>query len=565
MTSDKKNISLLVDIFIKSGLSNIVISPGSRNAPIILSFANNPQINATSIVDERSAAFFALGQAIKTKKTVAIACTSGSAVLNYASAISEAYYQKIPLLILTADRPEYLIDVGDGQTIRQQNVFSNYIKSSFQLPLDIDSKEDFSDAERIINEALYCCMEPQPGPVHINIPFDEPIYNTTNEQVSGKVINLKDDSNTNSRSKIEEAVKQYNSSKKVMIIAAQNRPNDDLNDLLIKISEQNNTIILTETTSNIHHINFIDTIDNVINSITETDISDFKPDMVISFGGQIVSKKIKKFLRKNKPETHYNISSSGESMDTFFSLTNTIVCSEVNFFETLVQNMVTVSSNYNGLWYNRKYEIDIWKANFLLNCPYSDLKVFNEILNNLPKNTVLHLGNSTPVRYSQLFGSMPHTECNSNRGVSGIDGQVSTAAGYAYLSDKLNLLITGDLGFLYDSNGLMNHHLVPNFKIIIINNSGGGIFRFIPGPDTTPNLEEFFEVKHNWKAEFICKAFDIDYVKAESIDEIQGILPSFLVDRKSVTVLEIFTPQNENGEVLREYFNFISRSKTHND
>lgn len=359
-------------------------------------------------------------------------------------------------------------------------------------------------------------------------------------------------------------VKQYNFSNKVMIIAGQNRPNDELSNLLIKISEQNNTIILTETTSNLHHINFIDTIDNVVNSITETNISNFKPDMVISFGGQIVSKKIKKFLRINKPETHYHISSSGESMDTFFSLTDTIVCSEVNFFETLLQKMIPVSSNYNGLWYNRKYEIDIWKANFLPNCPYSDLKVFNEILNNLPKKTVLHLGNSTPIRYSQLFGSMPHTEYNSNRGVSGIDGQVSTAAGYAYHSDKLNVLITGDLGFLYDSNGLMNHHLVPNFKIIVINNSGGGIFRFIPGPDTTPNLEEFFEVKHDWKAEFICRAFNIDYLKAESIDDIQVILPSFLVDRKNVTVLEIFTPQNENGEILREYFNFISRSKTHN-
>jgi len=190
MTSDKKNISLLADIFIKSGLTDIVISPGSRNAPIILSFANRVGINAFSIIDERSAAFFALGLALNSNKTVAIACTSGSAVLNYASAISEAYYQKIPLLVITADRPENLIDIGDGQTIRQNNVFSNFIKESYQLPLNIESEEKYEDAEVIINKAINSCIFPQCGPVHINTPFDEPIYSTTEELISGRLFQM---------------------------------------------------------------------------------------------------------------------------------------------------------------------------------------------------------------------------------------------------------------------------------------------------------------------------------------------------------------------------------------
>jgi len=188
MTSDKENISLLADIFIKKGLTDIVISPGSRNAPIILSFANRAGINAFSIVDERSAAFFALGLALNSKKTVAIACTSGSAVLNYASAISEAYYQKIPLLVLTADRPPHLIDVADGQTIRQKNIYNNFIKKSYQLPVLLNTKEKLRATEELINEAINNCLFPEPGPVHINIPFDEPIYGTTDEQISGKVI-----------------------------------------------------------------------------------------------------------------------------------------------------------------------------------------------------------------------------------------------------------------------------------------------------------------------------------------------------------------------------------------
>ncbi len=559
MTSDKKNISLLTDIFVKSGLTNIVISPGSRNAPIIISFANRPEITAFSIVDERSAAFFALGLALKTQKTVAIACTSGSAVLNYASAISEAYYQKIPLLVLTADRPPNLIDVGDGQTIRQENIFSNFIKKSYQLSSNIDSEEEYKNAEEIINEAINTCIFPQPGPVHINIPFDEPIYNTTDEPVSGRLIQFENKPKTISESRIKELAFNWCNSKKVMIIAGQSLHNKEINGIIEKISHNHNTVVLTETTSNLYSDNFIDTIDNVISTIKEDETELFKPDILISFGGQVVSKMIKKFLRKNKPDIHWHISPSGEEMDTYFSLTEVINSDEFEFFNSISKYLSCTKCDYLELWMRRKNEIDQRKKEYLFKAHYSDLKVFEQILAQLPNNSILHLGNSTPVRYSQLFGSRKDIIYNSNRGVSGIDGQVSTAAGYAFASDEINILITGDLGFLYDSNGLMNNYLVPNLKIIVINNSGGGIFRFIPGPDTTPNLEEFFEAKHNWKAEYICKAFNVDYLKAENIDVLNQILPKFLSNNKRrPALLEIFTPGKINGTVLRDYFKFIN-------
>lgn len=563
MTSDKKNISLLAYIFVKSGLTDIVISPGSRNAPIILSFANNPKINAFSIVDERSAAFFALGLALNSKKTVAIACTSGSAVLNYASAISEAYYQKIPLLVITADRPPHLIDVGDGQTIRQKDVFSNFIKKSYQLPLNIDSEEEYRDTEEIINEAINNCIFPQPGPIHINIPFDEPIYGTTEEPVSGRLIQFENKPATISESRLKEIADSWSDSKKVMIIAGQSSANHELNSVLEKISQNKNTVVLTETTSNLCGNDFIDTIDNVISTINDNETGLFKPELLITFGGQVVSKMIKKFLRKNKPVIHWHISPSGENMDTYFSLTEVINFDEYEFFSSISsisQYLQPVSSNYFNLWKERKNEVDIKKEEYLSKTEYSDLKVFENILNQLPNNCVLHLGNSTPVRYSQLFGSRKDIHYNSNRGVSGIDGQVSTAAGYAYNSSKLNVLITGDLGFLYDSNSLMNKHLTPNLKIIVINNSGGGIFKFIAGPDTTPNLEEFFVTKHNWNAEHICRAFGVNYLKAENVDELNRFLPKFLSNNKGATLLEIFTPSEINGPVLREYFRFIKES-----
>lgn len=558
MTSDKKNISLLTDIFVKSGLTNIVISPGSRNAPIIISFANRKEISAFSIVDERSAAFFALGLALKTGKTVAIACTSGSAVLNYASAISEAYYQKIPLLVITADRPTHLIDIGDGQTIRQNNVFGNFILGSYQLPLNINTKEEYYSAEILINKALNNCLFPQRGPVHINVPFDEPIYNTTDEVISGKFIQVENKPVTYSDSQMHNFADVWNKSNKVMIMAGQANQNIELDSALKNISNKQNTIILTETTSNRKGEKFIDTVDNLVSTFNKNDAELFKPDLLVTFGGQVVSKMIKKFLRKNKPKIHWHISSSGEEMDTYFNLTNVIQIDETEFFNSIEQFLSPATGNYSEQWQKRKSEIDGRKVEYLGQIEYSDLKVFETILTQLPQNSVLHLGNSTPVRYSQLFGNREDINYNSNRGVSGIDGQVSTAVGYAYNSEKLNILITGDLGFLYDSNGLMNNYLSPNLRIIVINNSGGGIFRFIPGPDTTPNLEEFFTAKHNWKAEYICKAFDVNYLKAENIDEVSNMLGLLFKSKKSMpTVLEITTPFENNSKILREYFNFI--------
>jgi len=555
MTSDKKNISLLTDIFVKSGLTDIVISPGSRNAPIIISFANRKEINAFTIVDERSAAFFALGLALNKRKTVAIACTSGSAVLNYASAISEAFYQKIPLLILTADRPPHLIDVGDGQTIRQENVFANYVKRSYNLPLELNSDEKFRQAEKDINEALLNCVFPEAGPVHINIPFDEPLYNLCEDEIEGKFFPGTSNLPEISDEKTHEIAGIWNENNKVMVIGGQSGPDPDLGPILNQIAGLDNTIILTETTSNLSGSEFIDTIDNVISGIKEANAEDFRPEMLISFGGQIVSKMIKKFLRNHKPSIHYHISTSGEEMNTYFCLTETIQSEVPVLFNRIFNSLKSIKSDYKELWMQRKKLVDAKRKEFIQLAEFSDLKVFDKILDELPGNSVLHLGNSTPVRYSQLFGSKQDIIYRSNRGVSGIDGQVSTAAAYAFYSDKLNVMISGDLGFLYDSNALMNHYLKPNFKIIIINNSGGGIFRFIPGPDSTPDLEQFFEARHEWDAYHHAMAFGLEYQKAESLEDLEKTFPGFFnLKNDKAAILEIFTPAEKNAEVLREYF-----------
>lgn len=557
MTSDKKIVSLLADLFAKKGLENIVISSGSRNAPIILAFANHPKIKALSVIDERSAAFFALGIAQQTGKGVAIACTSGSAVLNYAPAIAEAYYQKVPLLILTADRPPHMIDIGDGQTLRQENVFSQYVKKSYSLPLDFSEDNDFTNMNRLLNEALDNLHAPESGPVHINLPFDEPLYNTVENGVEGNLIDTIEAIPNIERQLESNFVKIWDSSKKILLLAGQAPRSEAMEEVLSELSAFPQVVVMTETTSNLYHPDFVDSIDNVLSTIHRDDWQDFFPDFLITFGGAIVSKRIKSFLRRRKVENHWHISASGEKMDTFFSLSQVVTVEPAAFLEKVLPELKKGQEGYRNSWLKRKKLTVEGRAEYLKAIPFTDLKVFETLLEKIPEQTILHLGNSTPVRYSQLFGSSKKFRYFSNRGVSGIDGQASTASGMAFASPDINTLITGDLGFFYDSNALINLNLTPNFKIILINNGGGGIFRYIPGPDTTKQLEPFFVAKHSWKAEKLVEAFNIHYFKAENLEQLEEVLPKFYDNLLRPAVLEIFTPSEINARVLRGYFSFL--------
>lgn len=554
MTSNKRNAALLADLFVKHGLEDIIISPGSRNAPVIISFAGKKGVKAISIVDERSAGFYALGMAQQKKKAVAVSCTSGTAALNYAPAIAEAYYQKIPLLIFTADRPADFIDIGDGQAIRQKNVYKNYIKASFEITEDTSKNL----AEKIINKAIDLAHHPEPGPVHINLPFNEPLYDTVEKGEEGNVENFERTANALSESYLKTLAARWNNYERVMIIAGQQDKNPELNRILSGFVNDKRFVVLIETTSNFHDENFVGCIDNVLVSIKEAEEKIFKPDLLVTFGGHIVSKKIKKYLRDNKPVEHWHISPSGQQLDTFFSLTKTIKSGPLEFFKTIDDLLKPASFVFANTWIRRRNKIIERRDNYLSKVSYSDLKVFDLLFDHIPTETVLHLGNSTPVRYSQLFGVKEWFTYRSNRGVSGIDGQISTAAGTA-LADKskLNVLITGDLGFFYDLNGLT--YAPSNLKIILINNGGGGIFRFIPGPDSSPFLEKFFEAKHNRKAEDFVKAFGIKYFTASNITDIVYSLPEFFNETEKPAILEIFTPGEKNAKILRDYFEFLGK------
>ncbi len=559
MISNKDGLELLANIFIQEGIKDIVISPGSRNAPMMLTFPEYEELNIYSIIDERSAGFFALGIAQKTRRPVVLNCTSGSALLNYAPAIAEAYYQQIPLIVLSADRPEKLIDQGDGQAIQQQDVYRNFIRKSVHLLEDIASKKDSETYQKLVFEAIVAAQHPVNGPVHINVPFDEPIYGLK-EKTDVQLIDYKEkNTNDDFEESIQKDLQQkWNQASKKMIIVGQMIPNQELKKLLVELSSNQDVVVLTESTSNMHADVFVSKIDQTLTQINDLNESDFYPELIVSIGGHIVSKKIKAWHRKAKDLEHWHISEDHQAADVFFNIKEHIQSKEIHFLKTLL-NTSNSSKIFQKRWLDAANRTNQLQKEFMKGIPYSDLMVFNEIHKSVNEKLQLHFANSTPVRYSQFFKFGDQIIIDSNRGVSGIDGSVSTALGQSLCFQGSTILITGDLSFFYDNNALWNQYLHPNFKIILINNGGGGIFRFIDGPLYSGKID-LFETPHKRTAESLAKDDGLDYISCSAKEMLPSAIQT-LISSEKATILEIFTPREVNDVVLKDYFNYLKTAK----
>jgi 2-succinyl-5-enolpyruvyl-6-hydroxy-3-cyclohexene-1-carboxylate synthase len=537
----------IIEILRAKGITNIVISPGSRNAPLTIGFVHNTEFTCYSIADERSAAFFALGMAQQINKPVVVVCTSGSALLNYYPAFAEAFYSEIPFIVISADRPQSKIDIGDGQTIRQENVFANHSLFNANLTENASDENDL-----LINEAINTAFSKR-GPVHINAPFEEPLYETTSElSVDPKII-----SSTSKDFTVDKYLSKYasiwNQSKKKLILVGVNPPNAIEQQFLDTLANDPSVVVMIETTSNLHHPKFINTIDTIITPFTNQDFLDFQPEILVTFGGMIVSKRIKAFLRKYKPNHHWHIDTL-RAYDTFGCLTKHFEVSPNLFFQSFFPLTEMVESNYNQLTQNIKALRQQKSLEYLAKIPFTDFKVFEKVIPALPKNSQLQISNSSPIRYAQLFDIEKSIEVFSNRGTSGIDGSTSTAIGAAVGSQKPNVFIAGDIGFLYDSNALWNNYIPKNFKIILINNGGGGIFRILPGHDETPVFNTFFETSHCLTAEHLCKMYGLNYLTASTEITLENSLNVLFSNNEKPTLLEVFTPTLENDKVLLQYF-----------
>ncbi|MDO4881286.1 MAG: 2-succinyl-5-enolpyruvyl-6-hydroxy-3-cyclohexene-1-carboxylic-acid synthase [Capnocytophaga sp.] len=531
-------------------IKHIIISPGSRNAPLTIGFSMDTFFKCYSIVDERCAAFFAMGIAQQLSEPVVVICTSGSAVLNYYPAVSEAFYSNIPLVVISADRPSSKIDIGDGQTIRQKNVLASH--TAYNANLSDDNKQlIFNEYE--LNQALNIAIEKQ-LPVHINAPFEEPLYKTT-----GKVINFTNKEISQKNKEInsfykEKFIKDWSSKKKMILIGVL-KPNQIEQKWIDFLAQDTSVIVLTETLSNISEPSHFEMIDTLLVPVEKSEElqKNLQPEVLISFGGMVISKKIKQFLRKYKPKTHYHIDEN-IGYDTFSALTHHFSCSVNVFFEQIITNLPQINSDYKHKWIDFINKIYNKRDCFLSDIPYSDLWVYQQIFNKIPDEYHLQISNSSPIRYAQLFNKKKGWEVFCNRGTSGIDGSTSTAIGASVINSKPTILITGDLSFFYNSNALWCKYIPKNFKIILVNNDGGGIFRILPADKKLPIFEPFFETPHQLNASHLCQMYGINYLKAENKEEMSEKLELFLKNNENPQLLEIFTPRKLNDEILLNYF-----------
>jgi len=540
----------IIEICLAKGITNIIISPGSRNAPLTIGFAQNPNFKCYSIADERCAAFFALGIAQQTKQPTAIVCTSGSALLNYYPAVAEAFYSQIPLIVISADRPQSKIDIGDGQTIRQENVFQNHSVFNANLTEDASVENDLK-----INKAIETAIL-QKGPVHINAPFEEPLYETVSElSVEPKITHSQEILGTKIIENIDDVASVWNTSKrKLILIGGINEANSVSKEILENFAKDPSIVVLTETTSNLHEPSFINSIDSLITPFDDCDFKELEPEVLITFGGMIVSKRIKAFLRKYKPAHHWHIDTL-RAYDTFNALSKHFVMEPEDFFKELLPKTAFVSSKYFSK-IDKIYDLrKIRKQEYLRKITFSDFKVFEKVIESLPKNSQLQISNSSAIRYAQLIEIDPSIEVYCNRGTSGIDGSTSTAIGAAVGRKEIQtVFITGDIGFLYDSNALWNSYIPKNFKIILINNGGGGIFRILPGHEEKPVFNTYFETSHNLTAEHLAKMYKLNYFTANDVASLEEAIKNLYSNNDAAGILEIFTPTLENDVVLKQYF-----------
>ncbi len=560
--SDKPVVKYILEHCYARGVKHVILSPGSRNAPFILSFPASGHFDCLTIVDERSAAYFALGLARRKNEPVAVVCTSGTAALNYAPAIAEAYYQQIPLIVITADRPPELIDQADGQAIRQNGIYHNFIRYECQAPSGELSEAEARHFNRELQEAFLQALGAVKGPVHINVPLSEPLYGRAEVGVTDQnwMIPMSQQNSYDDRlvAALLEEVRQYN--KVLLVVGAMPGPGGWQE--LVRLMARKGVVVLAETLSNIQGSGIIVNVDRALAGIPDDKKTLFQPDLLITLDVPVLSKMLKKVLKTYAPKAHWHFCNQKILVDTYGCLTRQIEGPALDILTGVVKGMDPRANEFSSLWQKVVAQTTTKHEQYLKKLCWSDLQVFEYLASALPGKLEIHLSNSTPVRYAQLFGWKQSQTFYGNRGTSGIDGCVSTAAGAAYVGASPVTLITGDLAFFYDSNGLWHRYLPASFRVIVINNGGGGIFRFIPGPTDHQELESFFEARNQNDCRGLAQTFGLDYHRAEDEKSLKAVLDDFWQATSNPALLEVFTPTELNGEILRDYFKALKEENT---
>jgi len=602
------SINNIAEICARKGVQHVVISPGSRSAALTLAFARHPSIKTKVIPDERVAGFVALGMAQYSGKTVALVCTSGSAAYNLAPAVVEAFFQEIPLLIFTADRPKEWIHQQDGQTIYQNELYGKHVKKTFELPADYTHPDTNWYIQRCLNEAINLSQSFPKGPIHINVPIREPFYPAVGEKITYdrhvKIIGRLLTQSTLSSETWHALQSEFENANQVLIAVGQMQPNNQLWKILKEFSEEMGVPVIGDVISNIPpNAPFIHQHDVFLRAKNTELLENLQPDLLITLGDSFISKNFKLFIRKYAPIHHWHIKDTAQLVDTFQTLTKQIPVEPTCFFQKLLEDLDyqqfvlnddggETRGEYREAWLTADRQAKRKLNTFLRDeTRWNEFALVEKIVENLPPNCVLHLANSMPVRYVNLLGLNQPAEVFANRGTSGIDGCSSTAVGAALMTDKLVFLFTGDVAFFYDRNALWHPHLPPNLRIVLFNNGGGNIFRLIDGPATQPELEQYFETRHQTTARHTAEDAGLAYYilsdssdkgekrdymtevlmgnenslvgentnKGEILtgnspkDEFEIIWNDFVSQNGKAKLLEIFTDPVVNGNVFEAY------------
>ena len=552
MYTDKKNVLQTVALLKAYQIRHIVLCPGSRNIPLVQAFAQNRAFACYSITDERSAGFFAIGLAEKWGEPVAVCCTSGSALLNLHPAVAEAFYRHLPLIILSADRPAAWIGQMDGQTLPQPGVFGTLVRQSVNLP-EVHTAEDEWFCNRMLNEILLDMNTPcaDRQPIHINIPISEPFFHFPVEELPHvrTIRHIKGCTATDIA--IREAFRRY---PKIMFIGGQSSATamnfpDTLRGYLW---------LAEHLTNNLAPANAVRQPELLLKMMNEEDHDTLRPDLVVTYGGHILSKPLKKYLRQYPPQEHWHLRGNGSEMPDLFGALTCVFDDSIEHFVAHLPSAATPQKEYADRW--KTLETALPAPTF----PYSEMAAIGQLIGNLPPQSVLHLANSSTVRYAQLFSLSPEIEVHANRGVNGIEGSMSTAVGYAATDNRLNFIAIGDLSFFYDMNALWCPYMKENLRILLLNNSGGEIFNALPGLNLDETAERYIMAPHTTSARAWAKERGFCYRPVSGPAQLEEAIEWLTSPSPAPYPLfaEVFTRREEDIEHLKAYYRKITSSRT---
>lgn len=560
MYSNKENVNILTSLLLEYGVSDAVVCPGSRNAPIVHNLSVCEAIRCRPVTDERSAAFYALGLAIATRRPTVVCVTSGSALLNVMPAVAEAAYQHVPLVVISADRPQQWIDQLDGQTIPQSDALGRFVRKAVQLPEPHNDEERWL-CRRLVNEAMHLATCRQGAPVHINVPISEPLFEFSTEQLPqlSRFNNIKRAAINDASMDMPDA---FHDATRPMIVIGQLAHGTISHETIRSLSEK--YVVMSEPLSSPSYmtIHFDETIryivsDNSSINDDEDDKTAYYPDYVIYVGDTLVSKPARRFLRNAKAPSCLITPDAADIHDPLMTLTDIVEC-DSDSINALLASLCDAPDTDERCRFHDRWQsfLDACAAHADAYAPeYSQMatvKYFEEQLADLDIDICVHYANSSAVRLACIY-AQHYVWCN--RGVNGIEGSLSTAAGFSLATHDMTVCVIGDLSFFYDQNALWNSNLRGNLRIILLNNRGGGIFRQLPGLSDSPAADDLVMASHENTAQGICTQNDIGYMSAKNMDEMQiGIVTLLTRESERPMLLEVFTDSNDDVKALEKYF-----------